>query len=362
MNDFVKGMELCKGFFNEYGRIILEKFFPDLKYSAGLIGYGSDVLGYDDTVSTDHMWGPRFYLFLDEGDISVKDDILQVFSQNLPYTYKGYSVNFTEPDPDDCGVQHPEFISEGTVNPLIFIHTFNEYLVQQLGLSDLDNITPFEWLSFSEHRLLSIVSGEFFTDGLNCARAISKIKYYPDDVKLYLIASNWEAVASEQAFVKRCSECGDEIGSRVICARIAERLMRLCFLYTNTYAPYSKWFGTAFNRLDINETIKRTIREALLADSPTEREDKIVRAQSLLADMHNESGLTLFVNYKIENYFERDIKVIFADKFVKAAVNALKNTPFENVPLIGTFSQLGGLSSFADEKEFYKRIARLYKD
>lgn len=362
MKKFVKGLDLCKGFFNEYAKIILEKFFPGLKYSAGLIGYGSDVLGYDDTVSTDHMWGPRFYLFLDEKDISIKDDILRVLSQNLPYTYKGYSVNFSAPDPDDCGVQHPEFISEGTVNPLIFIHTFDEYLMQQLGLTDLDNIDPFKWLAISEHRLLSIVSGVFFADGLNCARTISKIKYYPDDVKLYLIASNWEAVSSEQAFVKRCSECGDEIGSKLICARIAERLMRLCFLYTNTYAPYSKWFGTAFNRLDIDDIIKCTIREALSADNPADREDKLVRAQALVANMHNKSRLTAFVAYKVENYFGRDIKVIFADKLVEATVNSLKNTPFKNVPLIGSFSQFGGLSSFSDEKQFYGRIAQLYKE
>lgn len=27
-------------------------------------------------------------------------------SENLPYTYKGYSVNFSEPDFNDCGVRH----------------------------------------------------------------------------------------------------------------------------------------------------------------------------------------------------------------------------------------------------------------
>ena len=59
MSEFIKGMELCEKFFDDCAKTIIEDNFPDLKYSAGLIGYGSDVLGYDDIVSTDHMWGPR---------------------------------------------------------------------------------------------------------------------------------------------------------------------------------------------------------------------------------------------------------------------------------------------------------------
>lgn len=357
---FIKGLELCEGFFNEYAKVILEENFPHLSYSAGLIGYGSDVLGYDDVVSTDHMWGPRFYLFLNKKDMYWKEDILHVLSKNLPYTYKGYSVNFTKPDENDCGVQHPELISEGNVNPLIFIQTFDDYLMEQIGTADLDHIKPFEWLAFSEHRLLSLVSGKFFADQLNCAEITAKIKYYPKEVKLYLIASNWEAVSSEQAFMKRCGECGDEIGSRIICSRIAERLMRLCFLYKDTYAPYSKWFGTAFHKLDIDCRIKRAIENALSASCLAERENEIVEAQALVADMHNASQLTEFIDYRIENYFGRNIKVIFADKFAEAAARKLKNTAFENTPLIGTLSQIGGLSALADEKKFYGQIIKLY--
>ncbi len=362
MGNFIKGMDLCEGFFNEYAKPIIEENFPDLKYSAGLIGYGSDVLGYDDAVSTDHMWGPRFYMFLSETDISMKDDIINALSENLPYTYKGYSVNFTEPDPNDCGVQHPEFITEGKVNPLVFIHAFEEYLNEQLGTADLDNISSVQWLAFSEHRLLSLVSGKFFVDGLNCSEKVAKIKYYPDEVKLYMIASNWEIIASEQAFVKRCGECGDAIGSQLVCARIAERLMRLCFLYKDTYAPYSKWFGTAFNHLDIDISIKQTIQAALSANSLTERENNIVKAQAMVADMHNASDLTDVVDYKIESYFGRDIKVIFAGKFAESTADKLKGSALGNVPLIGTLSQFGGLSSFADEKEFYPQIMKIYGD
>lgn len=87
MSDFIKGLALCEGFFNECAKPIIDKYFPDLHYSAGLIGYGSDVLGYDDEVSRDHMWGPRFYMFLSENDIDKKDEILNRFAENLPYEY-----------------------------------------------------------------------------------------------------------------------------------------------------------------------------------------------------------------------------------------------------------------------------------
>lgn len=360
MCKFVKGLALCEGFFHSCAKSIIENHFPTLQYTAGLIGYGSDVLGYDDPVSTDHMWGPRFYLFLDKKDIGLQGAIWQALSENLPYTYKGYSVHFTEPDPQDCGVQHPKYISEGNVNPLIFIQTFEDYLVEQLGTAALDTISPMEWLAFSEHRLLSLISGKFFVDGLHCADTIDKIRFYPKEVKLYLIASNWDIIASEQAFIKRCGACGDEIGSRIICARIAERLMRLCFLYTNTYAPYSKWFGTAFRRLPVDDRIRHTIDLALAASCVEEREDRIVEAQAMVADMHNASGLTDFVEYRIESYFGRDIKVIFADKFAEATAKALTNTPFANIPRIGTFSQIGGLSALADEKTYYAQIASVY--
>ena len=96
------------------------------------------------------------------------------------------------------------------------------------------------------------------------------------------------------------------------------------------------------------------------ANDLIERENNLVEAQALVADLHNASGLTNKVDYSVESYFGRDIKVIFADKFVDVAVEKLKGTIFENIPLIGTMSQFGGLSSFADEKQYYNQIKKLY--
>ena len=97
--------------------------------------------------------------------------------------------------------------------------------------------------------LLALTAGKFFQDDLKMADRLSNLNFYPESVRLYLIASNWSLAAEEQAFVRRCADVGDETGSMLACARIAERLMRLAFLYCRRYAPYSKWFGTAFARL-----------------------------------------------------------------------------------------------------------------
>jgi hypothetical protein len=361
MSKFIKGLDLSEQFFYDIAKPILDQHYPKLIYSAGLIGYGSDVLGFDDEISTDHMWGPRFYLFLDDNNIKLKDSILNTFSKSLPYIYNGYSVNFSDPDPDDGGVRHPELISSGTVSPLIFINTFDNYLNEYLGLNSFEGISELDWLALSEHRLLAITSGKFFVDYLHIKEVLDTISFYPEQVRLYLIASNWSLISEEQAFVKRCSDVGDEVGSILVCTRIAERLMRLSFLYCNKYAPYSKWFGKAFDLLPIDISIKNTIRNAVTANNIIDREENIVHAQKLLANLHNSLGISEFVDVNIENYFGRDIKVIFADKIFRATVKRLENTSFMNYPFIGTLSEVSNLTGISDKPNYIDNIKALYK-
>lgn len=360
MADFIKGLDLCEQFFFEIAKPLLDEFYPSLKYTAGLIGYGSDVLGYDDIISTDHMWGPRFYLFLDNVDAGIKPKIEKVFAQNLPYIYKGFSVNFSKPDMNGGGIRHTEFIDSGEVSPLIFIKTIDEFLEEYIGTCSLEAIGCLDWLSFSEHRLLALTSGRVFIDRIGVKNKLDAIKFYPDDVMLYLIASQWSLIAEEQAFVKRCGQCSDELGAMIICARIAERLMRLCFLYNRKYAPYSKWFGTAFGNLPVDENIKRRIYLALSANDLMERENHLIAAQANVAQLHNKSGLTSPVEVNIQSYFGRDINVIFADGIASTIAEKLKDTPFENIPLIGTLSQVGNFTAISDNAKYSRQIKGLY--
>jgi len=62
---FIPGLKLGYLFYQESVKPFLVDWFPNLKYSAGLLGDGSEVLGFDTPQSMDHHWGPRMQLFLD---------------------------------------------------------------------------------------------------------------------------------------------------------------------------------------------------------------------------------------------------------------------------------------------------------
>src|SRR5262250_606254 len=133
LSTFVKGLDLCEAFFQDIAQPILTTRFPSLRYSAGLLGYGSDVLGFDDALSTDHNWGPRFTLFLPEEHFDErKIQIMAAFAADFPHDYKGFSVHFSPPDWHDKGVRQPERIDQGRVDPLIEYHTVRSYFENYL--------------------------------------------------------------------------------------------------------------------------------------------------------------------------------------------------------------------------------------
>ena len=357
MKEHIKGLDLSESFYSECALPLLREHYPDLRYSAGLIGWGSDVLGYDDEVSTDHNWGPRFYLFLRDEDISKKQELYDMFAENLPYEHRGYSVNFVNRN----GESHMNPISEGKVKPLMDILTVEQYLSDwYLGRSDLTDLTDLDWLTFSEHRLLGVTSGKIFKDDLGLKSKLEAIRFYPENVRLYLIASNWAIFSEEQAFLNRCAYVGDNIGSALVCGRMADRLMRLAFLYCKKYAPYSKWFGTAFSKLPIKDGLKDALLKAVTASDLETRETEIIRAQKLIIDMHNEAGITEFFEAEVSDY-GRNAKIIFVCKLIDDIKEKLKGTGLEKYPLIGSFNGVANLSELWDYMPLMKKAKMIYE-
>jgi hypothetical protein len=68
---------------------LLARAVPRLRYAAGRLGSGSDVLGFDDEMSRDHDWGCRLTLLVDGRDRDRVSQISGLLEPELPKSYRG---------------------------------------------------------------------------------------------------------------------------------------------------------------------------------------------------------------------------------------------------------------------------------
>jgi Domain of unknown function (DUF4037) len=359
---YIPGLELSELFYSEAVRPALEADFPGVRYSAAVIGPGSEVLGYDTPLSMDHHWGPRLLLFLSEADYgSYAAQIADALSRKLPYTFRGYPTNFGVPD--EIGVRLLEAISSGPINHRVEIFTVRSFFEEYLGLDPGKDIRPADWLTFPEHRLLTCTTGRVFHDGLGeLGRVRERIRYYPRDVWLYLLASQWQKVSQEEAFMGRCGDVGDELGSRLIAARLVQHLMRLCFLMERKYAPYAKWFGTAFSRLDCAPALAPVFDRVLASSSWQEREEHLSEAYRLVAEKHNALGITRPLDTEVTRYHERPYLVIHSDLFVREIRKSISDWEIKSIgPTIGSVSQFADSTDVTDDLALCRKLKVLYE-
>jgi hypothetical protein len=360
MPEFIPGIQLNEAYYWEAVRPILDAKLPGLRHAAALIGYGSDVLGYDTPVSRDHMWGPRLLLFLPEesfqSTLPVVDEALR---QNLPVRFRGYSTHFSQPNEADGGVRIATSIEQGPVNHLIFVRTLTQFWEQELGVSPFLDPDPADWLTFAEHRLLSLTTGKVYFDSIGLEIARVRFEYYPRDVWVYLLAAQWQLLSQVEDFVGRASSVGDELGSRLITAQIVGILMRLCFLMEKRYPPYAKWYGTAFQGLRCYPDIGPLLAGALGANTYPEREVFLVQAYTLTAGLHNALQITPPVDPRTRTYLgwhrlragvaelasddprnTRPHQVIFAGRFEEALHAAIHDPRVLSLdPYLGSVNQ-----------------------
>jgi hypothetical protein len=79
-------------------------------------------------------------------------------------------------------------------------------------------------------------------------------------------------------FVGRAAQVGDDLGSRIVAARLVRKLMRVGFLLAGVYWPYTTGFGSAFARLPVAAALGPPLRQALTATDHPVREAALVAA------------------------------------------------------------------------------------
>ena len=363
MPKFIPGLKLCALFYEKEIRPILEKEFPRLRYSAALIGWGSEVLGFDTPLSRDHHWGPRLLLFLNHGDyVRLENRLSRIFSDNLPYEFLGYSTNYGEPDAG--GVRHAVRIERGPVNHMVQVFGLQGFFESRLGFDPVKKIDVVDWLTAPQQRLLEVVRGEVYHDGLGKLLKIQeKLRFYPRDVWLYLLAAQWSKIAQEEAFVGRAGNVGDELGSRIVAAQLVREIMKLVFLMERQYAPYSKWMGTAFSRLKISRVLTPVLLEVLSAKSWKAREKKLAEAYSTVARQHNALGITKPLPTRVTKYYGRPYLVIHGELFADSIRAAIRDSKVRRLPPnIGSIDQFIDSHDVLQQPTLARRLgAALYK-
>jgi hypothetical protein len=358
---FVAGLELAGELYSEVVEPLLSRRMPGLAYGAALIGEGSEVLGFDTPVSTDHHWGPRLQLFLAEQDVerhaSAVDELLR---NELPVELHGYSTNFGAPDGIGVRLLVPK--ESGPVDHMIDVTTLSQFTRRRLGFDPREGLTLKDWLVTPQQRLLELTAGRVFRDDEGAlAEMRAALAFYPDPLWLYVMAAEWQRISEVDPFVGRTGVAGNDTGSRVVAASIVRRLMRLAFLQEKRYAPYEKWLGSAFARLQCARRLGPVLGRVLGAYDWTQREGHLGEAYRIVATLHNNLGVTDPLETEPSGFHGRPYKVIHGDRFAEALHERIDHPAVQGLPRgLGAIDQVTTSVAVLSKPERCRALASLW--
>lgn len=346
---FIPGLELSRRFYWEAVRPVLEGSFSGLPHSAALIGPGSETLGFDDEMSTDHGWGPRLQLFLRPDDWETHaGDIDAALRGGLPHSFLGYPTNFSEPDPDDNGVQLLEASEGGPVNHRVETQAVGGFFCGYLGFDISREIGAADWLTFPQQKLRTITAGRVFHDEIGLESVRARFSWYPRDVWRYLLAAGWARIGQEEHLMGRAGLVGDELGSALIGSRLVRDVMRLCFLMERQYAPYAKWFGSAFAQLESAAALTDILMEVQTASTWQERDRWLSEAYRVAAGRHNGLGFTEPMPERPMRFFGRPFRVMALHGFADALLRSVRD---QEVAQLAERRPIGSIDQFSDNTD-----------
>jgi hypothetical protein len=122
--------------------------------------------------------------------------------------------------------------------------------------------------------------------------------------------------------------------------------MRLAFLLERRYAPYPKWFGTAFRRLQLAELLTPHLDQARFATSWQERERGVVEAVVTLAKRHNELKLTQWLDPAPRPFHDRPFTIVGGARFSSALLETIRDPEVRALP-----PHTGGIDQYLDSTD-----------
>lgn len=232
----MKGLELSKSFYKEFGEKMLKENFPDLlpRLAVGLIGAGSECFSYDDDVSIDHDFDPGFLIFVpNDIDESLVFKLKRAYAK-LPMEYKGFKREIMSPvGGNRRGVKR-----------------IADFLEEKTGSRD-GNLSYIDFLRIPEESLAELTNGELWKDDSKILTNIRiKLFVMPRDVILKKLAGELLMMAqSGQYNFNRCIKHNEYGAARLAAYEFVNASLHAAFLLNEVYMPYYKWRFKALRSL-----------------------------------------------------------------------------------------------------------------
>lgn len=252
----MKGIEISKAYFEEYGRPMLEKDFSDiLPYlCVGVVGSGSDCYGFDDEISRDHDFEPGFCIFIPNEDVvdRRKEFLLERAYAKLPKKFMGLKRSLVSP-------------VGGRRNGVMRI---SDFYLNKIGSAD-GKLSVLDWLTISESYLFEATNGEIFFDNYGEFSEIrNRIMNMPEDIRLKKLAGNMLLMAqSGQYNYGRCLSHGETGAAQLAVIEFVNTAMKTVFLLNKKYMPYYKWSFRAMRDLKLFSTFSDSFEYLLTSEN-----------------------------------------------------------------------------------------------
>ncbi|MDD3206611.1 MAG: DUF4037 domain-containing protein [Lachnospiraceae bacterium] len=235
----MKGLELSQEYYNFYGKAMIHEKFPlyEKRIAVGLVGQGSECLGFDDDLSCDHDFGPSFCMWLNEEDAKEIGNMLAFEYEQLPK--------------DFAGVQGRVESTHG--GGRVGVHEIKNFYYSIIGRDDAPK-TNMDWLIIPESRLAVVTNGKVFRDDLGeFTRTRNQLlEYYPEDVRIKKIVSRAATMAQAGQYnYARCMRRGETVAAYMALSEFTKNTISMIYLLNKQYTPFYKWMHHGMKHLPI---------------------------------------------------------------------------------------------------------------
>ena len=312
----MNGLELSRAFYEQYGAPLLHEQFSQVEHliAVGLIGSGSEVLGFDDEVSRDHDFEPSFCLLLpDESVIDRRTAFL------LERAYAKLPREFME-------VRRSTLAPVGGARHGVLRAA--DFFTEKVGAPD-GVLTVDQWLKLPQQSLLEATAGVLFRDDLGQVTAIrTALSHMPEEVRKKRLAGHLLLMAQAGQYnYLRCLKHGEPAAGQLAVNEFVKSCIEVVFLLNRVYAPYYKWSFRALRQLEklslTAETLEYLLTTGNDEDMAESKYDMIESTASDIIDELQEQGLTkaicgdlekhaYSVNDGIEDGDVRNLNILYA--------------------------------------------------